>query len=427
MSRFLLVVPPLAGHVNPALGLGHALAARGHEVAWACSETFIRPLVGPAATVYRTGMRLYRPQSDRGAAAMKSLWEEFIVPFARFTRPAVEQAVQAYRPDVMVVDQHAVAGAIVARQHGLRWASLAPGSMELTRPYRALSKVNAWMRGHCAALCAEAGLPRDETFDPRFSPYLVLACTTAALTGPAAFPDHFALVGPMLAGQASRAGLPPHILAVPQVPLLDLIPHLDAVTCHGGMNTVGEALAHGVPLVVAPIRHDQPITAAQVVAAAAGIRVRFARVRPAQLRAAVTAVLDGVLVSEIALGAVPEQAAPFTCYPAIPANSTRYPQEKELQEAVAPELDTALRERVIESIGMVLPRMLEREIPAVTESMLLMDELGLRSTAMIELLVELEEDLGIQIDVEDIDRDDMSSVGDLASFVASHALGSVSP
>jgi UDP:flavonoid glycosyltransferase YjiC (YdhE family) len=58
------------------------------------------------------------------------------------------------------------------------------------------------------------------------------------------------------------------------------------------MNTVGEALAHVVPLVIAPIRHDQPVTAAQVAEAGAGIRVRFARVTAAQLRTAVTAVLD---------------------------------------------------------------------------------------------------------------------------------------
>ena len=51
--------------------------------------------------------------------------------------------------------------------------------------------------------------------------------------------------------------------------------------------------------------------------------------------------LDGVLVNEIALGAVRERAAPFTYYPAIPANSTRYPQEKELQKSVMARTYTA--------------------------------------------------------------------------------------
>jgi MGT family glycosyltransferase len=85
---------------------------------------------------------------------------------------------------------------------------------------------------------------------------------------------------------------PEHILVAPRVPVLELMPHLDAVVCHGGLNIVCEALAHAVPLVVAPIRHDQPVTAAQVAAAGAGIRVRFARVSPDQLRTAVEAVLD---------------------------------------------------------------------------------------------------------------------------------------
>src|SRR5690606_34873375 len=35
MSRVLVVVPPLTGHVNPTVPLGMELADRGHEVTWA--------------------------------------------------------------------------------------------------------------------------------------------------------------------------------------------------------------------------------------------------------------------------------------------------------------------------------------------------------------------------------------------------------
>jgi UDP:flavonoid glycosyltransferase YjiC (YdhE family) len=61
---------------------------------------------------------------------------------------------------------------------------------------------------------------------------------------------------------------------------------------HGGHNTVCEALAHGLPLVVAPIRDDQPIIAQQVTDAGAGVRVRFGRVRTAELGDAIRTVLD---------------------------------------------------------------------------------------------------------------------------------------
>ena len=60
---------------------------------------------------------------------------------------------------------------------------------------------------------------------------------------------------------------------------------------HGGHNTVCEALAQGVPLVLAPIRDDQPIVADQVVRAGAGVRVRFGRVGSQELRDAVAGVL----------------------------------------------------------------------------------------------------------------------------------------
>ena len=85
---------------------------------------------------------------------------------------------------------------------------------------------------------------------------------------------------------------PPHVLVAPRVPMLDLMPRLDAVVCQAGQSTVNEALAHGVPLVVAPIRLGELAVAEQVTRAGAGIAVSFAEATPAQLAAAVTAVLD---------------------------------------------------------------------------------------------------------------------------------------
>jgi MGT family glycosyltransferase len=84
---------------------------------------------------------------------------------------------------------------------------------------------------------------------------------------------------------------PANVLVRSRVPQLDLLDRVDAVICHGGMNTVAETLAVGRPLVVAPIRDDQPIIADQVTRAGAGLTVRYARVTPEQLREAVQQVL----------------------------------------------------------------------------------------------------------------------------------------
>ncbi|MFC9330466.1 glycosyltransferase [Kitasatospora sp. NPDC057015] len=359
MSRFLLVVPPLTGHVNPVVGIARELAARGHEVAWTGSEAVLRPLLGPAEQVFGTGSRLFRAQGGHGLAALRSLWEGFIVPYARFTAKPLDGVVREFRPDVLLVDQHTPAGALVAHRHGLRWASLAPGAMELGRPLRALPQVEAWMLGLLGELWRRAGLPPEEFTDPRFSPDLVLALTGAALTGPEPLPEQYALVGPVLAERPADPGfpwerldrgrrkvlvsmgtlagdvgtdfharavralelcgpdvqaviaaprallpeLPAHAVAVDRAPVLELMSRgvLDAVLCHAGMNTVGEALVHGIPLVVAPIRHDQPFVAAQVVAAGAGVRVPFPRVAPDALAAALRTVLDGTAHREAAV------------------------------------------------------------------------------------------------------------------------------
>jgi len=91
-------------------------------------------------------------------------------------------------------------------------------------------------------------------------------------------------------------------------------------------------------------------------------------------------------------------------------------------ETLTPLAGAELRPRVFESITRLLPRVLGREIPAMSEDMKLMSELGMRSASMLELLLEIEDDLDIQIEVEDIDDAAMTSVGDLADFVAGHAI-----
>jgi UDP:flavonoid glycosyltransferase YjiC (YdhE family) len=349
VSRFLFVSLPLTGHVNPIAALARVLSSRGHEVAWAGSERFLRPLVGPDALIHPIPLRVHRGgQAELGMAAAKSRWEGYIVPHARSTLRGVDRAAAEFRPDVMVVDQHAVAGALVAHRRGLTWAGVAPTTMELTRPYRALPKVESWLLGLLDGLWADAGLPGPAPHDLRFSPHLLIAFTGTALVGELSWPDNAALVGPAIEPRPADVGFPwdwldpgrkhvlvtmgtlsmdlaesfyrrmaqaleplgdrlqavvvapeyaipdppAHVLVLRQVPMLDLMPRLDAVVSHGGLNTVCEALAHGLPLVVAPIKGDQPINAAQVAAAGAGIRVRFARTRPEPLRDAVLAVLE---------------------------------------------------------------------------------------------------------------------------------------
>lgn len=361
MSRVLFVVPPLVGHVNPTLSVGAELARRGHDVAWAGLPGLVDDLLPPGAAFVPVAGSLdraafarlqERSRGLRGPAALKFLWEDFLVPYARATAPDVLRAVDQRRPDVLVVDQQALAGAVAARRTGTPWVTTATTSAELTDPLAGLPKVDAWVRRQLHELEVELGTDAATAAagDLRFSDRLVLAFTTEALFGPAHhLGPQVRFVGPALDGRPGGdavdpraldewfgrrprvlvslgtvsaedgdrffgvavealagqplaalvvapervAGLVPpgaaNVRVAPRVPQVALMAHIDAVVCHGGHNTVCEALAHGVPLVVAPVRDDQPIVADQVVRAGAGRRVRFGRVRPAELREAVHA------------------------------------------------------------------------------------------------------------------------------------------
>ncbi|MFJ8961698.1 glycosyltransferase [Lentzea sp. NPDC102401] len=353
MSRFLFVVPPLTGHVNPTASVGGELLARGHEVAWVGHPGTLTPLLPDNARIFpaiddllEADIRAKRERwlALRGMAVLKFFWEEFLIPLGYAMVPGVSDAVGRFAPDVVVADQQALAGPLVAREAGVPWVTSASTSAELVNPLRTMPKVDAWVRD---LLHDFAG------GDIRFSDRLVLVYSSAALVGEE-FGDEVAFVGPALAHRVERVGFPwewlvrevgasngqrsdgarcvlvslgtlngpagerflsqaleavagldigvvmvaeprpapPNVLMLPSVPQLALMPHLDAVVTHGGHNTVCEALAHGLPLVVAPIRDDQPTVAAQVVQAGAGVRLTYSRARAADIRSALESVLD---------------------------------------------------------------------------------------------------------------------------------------
>jgi len=293
-----------------------------------------------------------RGRGLRGPASVKFLWEDFLIPHAYASAPELDALVDALSPAVLVVDQQAFGGSAVARRRGVPWVTSATTSAELKDPLSALPLVDAWVRDQLHALQLDLGV--DPTVaavgDLRFSEHVVLAFTTEELAGPPEVPgltSRVRFVGPCLTSRPERAtfdwewldpsmplvlvslgtinaevgdrffgvvvdalggaplqavvvappervalGAAKNIKLVPWVPQLALLQRCSAVVTHGGHNTVCETLAHGLPLVLAPIRDDQPIVADQVVRAGAGIRLRYGRVQAGELRAAVERVLS---------------------------------------------------------------------------------------------------------------------------------------
>jgi MGT family glycosyltransferase len=354
MSRFLFVVPPLTGHINPTVAVGAELTARGHEVAWAGQPATLRTLLAEGARVFpasdgavdwRLPAEPGRRPPPRGPEALQHLWAHIVIPLGHAMFPGVETAVTRFKPDVIVADQQAVAGAVAARRAGTALATSTTTPGELLRPPMS-RHVEEWLRDQMFAFQRAYGIA--DPADLRFSSELVLVFSTSALIGDVSrFGGRYVFAGPALTARPDRvpfpwewldqrrrhvlvslgtlsqaagarffrtavdalaplgeelqaiivappdlqARVPPHILVAERVPQLALLPHLSAVVSHGGHNTVSEALAHGLPLVIAPIRDDQPVIARQVADAGAGVLVRFEHVQAAELRDAVRAVL----------------------------------------------------------------------------------------------------------------------------------------
>jgi MGT family glycosyltransferase len=378
VAQFLFVIPPFVGHVMPAAGVAAELGRRGHDVAWVAHAGAVGHLLGEGAVVHDVGdghlaeLAGLLPEHDRlrGPASLQFLWERVLVPLALAMLDPVRAAVDDHRPDVVVTDQQAFAGALVAHEDGRPWAVSASSTAELVEPLAAVPRIAAWVEAQVDRLWTEAGIPGSWAapagagagdVDPRFSPYLTLQYSTEDFVGPLDRTGRtrrsVAFVGPVIRrpdevlddgwhdwldrhernvlvslgtvtqgkgvrflqatvdavagapygvavvapdglggsdGRGGRAGageLPANVRLAAHVPQLALLAHLDAVVCHAGYNTVAEALWHGVPLVCAPIREDQPHNAGNVVRSGAGRRLSFGRATAPDIRAALDAVL----------------------------------------------------------------------------------------------------------------------------------------
>jgi len=349
MSRFLFVVPPFVGHINPTISVGRELAERGHEVAWVGyrdplerllpQDSRLLPLDPPGETGIDTQALKQRFQSVRGFKNLKLMWDEVFIPLARSMLPGVRKAAEEFRPDVLISDQQTLAGALVARSLGLTWATSATTPADRVTALGWLPKILEWIEDRLAALQLEVGLEPARV--PEDSPDLVLSFVTESLTGP--LPAHltqYRLVGPAISRRpdatdfpwerlqpdipkvlvslgtlnAERGGeffekikralgplpiqvilvapqsfgpFPENFIVQPWVPQLDLLPKIDLLLSHAGSNAVCEALAHDLPLVVVPITDGQPVVAQQVANSGCGIRLSFTRSGSPEIRDAV--------------------------------------------------------------------------------------------------------------------------------------------
>lgn len=81
------------------------------------------------------------------------------------------------------------------------------------------------------------------------------------------------------------------------------------------------------------------------------------------------------------------------------------------------------RQSAVDSVAAALARVLKRDAETITESSRLFDDLGLDSTSVLELLLELEDELGTEFDADTLEQHHFETVGSLATYVHSQRDG----
>lgn len=347
MARILIVVPPLAGHINPAVAVAHELSQRGHTVAWAAHSVLVRERLPYDAEVFPLPVdaeleRVITSPPVRGAESIEFFFEDFYLPLVRSSLPMIEVAIDIFRPDVVLCDHQMLSGAIAARRAGVYWLTLATTSASFLK---ASDRLDAWVAEQLAVVQRQCGFAPVE--HPDFSPHGVVVFSSEMLVGNKypRVPAHYHFVGPacshrteqpdfpwqqlrddvprlfislgtvnrdrdlrfyrvmmealhdlplqvvMVAPDVITPEAPANFIVRSRVPQLALLPYMNAVITHAGHNTVCEALSCGLPLIVAPIRDDQPFVARQVLDAGAGLFMRHGKVSPRVARDTVITLL----------------------------------------------------------------------------------------------------------------------------------------
>ncbi|WP_217246038.1 phosphopantetheine-binding protein [Streptomyces sp. AC602_WCS936] len=83
------------------------------------------------------------------------------------------------------------------------------------------------------------------------------------------------------------------------------------------------------------------------------------------------------------------------------------------------------RQNVLTALEDALTGVLERPVTGLTGDVRLFDDLHLDSTTMLEMLMALEDSIGLVVDPEDLDADDFVSVDTFTDFVLATRLEQV--
>lgn len=356
---------PLRGHLDwgGMVDTAAALAARGHAVAWA-SGAAVGPAITAAGVDYielaATGWQALPPLSDdlpaarRFALRQQRSLDAWLSPVA--VLPAVqeiESVIAAWRPDALVVEPYAVAGALAAERAGLPLVVCGrPALLDGAVAHNPAGR-------RVAELCRLAGVPGDywdlatgqvrspllhvDFFSRRWYADLLAIAPQTRFVGSRPAPSTVPLDPPTIlvtlgslfnqdpaffriaaeavlleggqplvvtgANGGAPPGLPGGVEVRAWVDFEQTLPRLAGIIHHGGVGTTHAALRHGLPQVAVPHAGDQQPQAGRITQAGVGYGVAPANFTPPAARWLARQLLENDGLLQAAAGWQTELAA----------------------------------------------------------------------------------------------------------------------
>jgi MGT family glycosyltransferase len=302
--------------------------------------------------------RILKRQDDgpacSGPEVMKLALEETYVPFARIMMPGLSNFVDAWKPDVIINDCITFAGALCAHIKGIPSVTTTPVPPDVMGDTaNSAPKIFEWQQNLVKGLQQEFGVYGDEIMI--HSHKLNMVFTSQAFAGFDVAEPHMKFVGPVK-GRPNNAAFdwerlakattpkvfvslgtllvdirkeffqklitafadqpvtivaatnpdifevwPDNFIVNGFVPQTELMPHMDAVICHGGFNTVNDTFINGLPMLITPIAYDHFHTAKLIENSGAGVSIRYKRLRITDLRDTVFELLQNPKYREAAV------------------------------------------------------------------------------------------------------------------------------
>ena len=208
MAKFVFIVPPLTGHINPTLSLGTVLLERGHRVGWITLDQSLAdklPLGGELLLIAYDENDQQKKEAEKyldiitkkivyGIDSVKFLYEEVLIPLNRHSYEGIATLLDQFRPDLVITDHQMFAGAMAAFNKNLPYATsvTAPAAIKVMDE---LPKVHEWEVLQITALQQEFGI--HESNNLTTSELLTLIFTSREFFGEMELPEHFKFVGPV--------------------------------------------------------------------------------------------------------------------------------------------------------------------------------------------------------------------------------------